>query len=383
MANKRLYDEKTGEGWAKVAGKWHYFRDGKILELAPIPGLRDADQRLKTWRDTTKKKVKKAVEPHVEQVKKGFLLAGESIQDTSKQVGKGFQIAAEGAQAASKKYVYDPVNKVPGLWKDLGDRTIGSGEFDDKGRELSVFELKKQKEKYKNNSSDESLKDESVVIPEAEDMYSIGLMAMNNSDPNSDWSKIWNIDYSKFPLEQKVSFKAAMEESFWLGGNDTYTNDTLDRLSSSIGSAYTAAVSNPANSTTLGGMNTNDPTIREETQKDVDNNIVSAVTGNTQTPKMTTTEWTTDQGVNDPGVTTDLNLPEKQEPKVTQWYDLEGEDGGEAAKQMARQKLADQKVEVKPEDIQTNQTVLPTGTLPESTFSSRFWDFLNNRRGGK
>ena len=208
-------------------------------------------------------------------------------------------------------------------------------------------------------------------------MYSVGLMAMNNSDPNSDWAKIWNIDYSKFPLEQQVSFKAGMEESFWLGGNDTFTNDTLERTS-----AFTAAVSNPANSTTLGGMNTNDPIIKAETQKDVDNNIVSAVTGNTQAPNMTTTEWTTDQGVNDPGVTTELNLPEKQEPKVTQWYDLEDEDGGEAAKQMARQKLADQKVEVKPEDIQTNQAVLPTGTLPESTFSSRFWDFLNNR-GGK
>jgi len=353
MGRINLYDEKTGEGWARVAGKWHYFQDGKVIDT----GVKGAADRTKQWAVNKDAADREKIAQEKATIKK------------SKEDLEAFN--AEKIKNVYKTHRSPITETLTKLFKDTKEASIYKDDH--------LTESKKQKEKYKNNSSDESLKDESVVIPEAKDMYSVGLMAMNNSDPNSDWAKIWNMDYSKFPLEQKVSFKAAMEESFWLGGNDTYTNDTLDRLSSSIGSAYTAAVSNPANSTTLGGMNTNDPTIRSETQTNVDNNIVSAVTGNTQTnTSLVQTPSSVDQQA-------EIRAAEvaKAEPKVTQWYDLEGEDGGEAAKQMARQKLADQKVEVKQEDIQTNQAVLPTGTLPESTFSSRFWDFLNNRGGGK
>ena len=354
MADKRLYDEKTGEGWAKVSGKWHYFRDGKILDLPPIPGLRDADQKLKTWGDTTKKKVKKAVEPHVEQVKKGFLLAGE------------------GAQAASKKYVTDPVNKVPGLWKDLGDRTIGSGKFKD-GKELSVFELRRQQEKY--NRINEL---ESIDIPETEDFYSIGKMAQDQVDANSDWSKTWGIDSSKLPLKQQISFKAAKDESHWITPTDTFTNTTLEKTS-----AFTAAVSNPANSTTLGGM---PPDLTAKTE---DNSIVAQVAGNTQTNTPLVQTPSPTWGVDQQAETRAAEVA-KADPKVTQWYDLEGEDGGAAAKKMALKKkqselaaIEAQQVKIDGNKIQTNQAKLPTGVLPESTRSSWLSDFFNNRRGGK
>ena len=375
MANKRLYDEKTGEGWAKVAGKWQYFRDGKILDLPPIPGLRDADQRLKTWRDTTKKKVKKAVEPHVEQVKKGFLLAGESIQDTSKQVGKGFQIAAKGAQDASKKYVTDPVNKVPGLWKDLGDRTIGSGEFNDKGKELSVFELRRQNEKYRNQLETESL--EEIKLPDGSDFYSIAFMDNYTGELGSDYNKTWEgVDTSNFDAYQNINFKNAMSETYWLTeavNGPTYSLQTKENSYTNLAKSndLTQMGGTPSNATATiaeaAGLKTNDtPSYIAPVVSNQSSTAVDSATANLPAQAQTRAAEVA-----------------KADPKVTQWYDLEGEDGGEAAKQMARQKLADQKVEVKPEDIQTNQAVLPTGTLPESTFSSRFWDFLNNRGGGK
>ena len=45
MANRKLYDEETGEGWARVAGKWHYFQDGKVIDT----GVKGAADRTKQW----------------------------------------------------------------------------------------------------------------------------------------------------------------------------------------------------------------------------------------------------------------------------------------------------------------------------------------------
>ena len=343
MGRINLYDEKTGEGWARVAGKWHYFQDGKVIDT----GVKGAADRTKQWAVNKDAADREKIAQEKATIKK------------SKEDLEAFN--AEKIKNVYKTHRSPITETLTKLFKDTKEASIYKDDH--------LTEIKRQKEKYNNINEIDS-----VDIPETEDFYSIGKIAQDQVDADSDWSKTWGIDFSKYPLKQQISFKAAMDESHWITPTDTFTNTTLERTS-----AYTAAVSNPANSTTLGGMNTNDPTIRSETQTNVDNNIVSAVTGNTQTnTSLVQTPSSVDQQA-------EIRAAEvaKAEPKVTQWYDLEGEDGGEAAKQMARQKLADQKVEVKPEDIQTNQTVLPTGTLPESTFSSRFWDFLNNRGGGK
>ena len=393
MANKRLYDEKTGEGWAKVAGKWHYFRDGKILELGPIPGLRDADQRLKTWRDTTKKKVKKAVEPHAEQIGKGFLLAGKSIQDTSKQVGEGFQIAAKGAQDASKKYVYDPVNKVPGLWKDLGDRTIGSGEFDDKGRELSVFELRRQNLKYRkmeNNNTDDDLLSEEIDLPDGGSFNMMdNLYATYTAEPTGDFTKMWEgVDLGNMDPYSRLNFKNSMDNTYWLtegmlgATHSKITKDNQNKFAATLKHSDNKQLGSPSDElaiktelgknlrkTNLGGT---DPGQSLWLGK----NSTWSMGGNVVAPKVGTPEAEAMMNIPETPETTETAIAEEI---VSDTPDIKVESGKGVSE---TSKLVDQSVKVDP----VTPAVAPApaagpAPIPE-TFLSKFWDFLNNR-GGK
>ena len=197
------------------------------------------------------------------------------------------------------------------------------------------------------------------------------------SEPNSDFTKMLEgVDTSNFNIYQGLNFKNAVNETYWLteGANGaTFSKQTKEN-------SYTNIAKNLKSTQTGGSQQGSSLEKGAGLEPNPVNNYIAPVISKTDTAVDPVT----------------ANLPAqaktraaevaKEDPKVTQWYDLEGEDGGAAAKQMKKSELAAieaQQVKVDGNKIQTNQAKLPTGVLPESTRSSRFWNFLNNRRGGK
>ena len=368
---RKIYDKETKTGWKRIEGQWQYFDNG----LVKLPGT-DQIKFLKAATGAVYQagvNTRSTVHNFVEQDKKLRAKQRQSKIQEYKDLGTAV------SNFNLKKEVKEEGGRVvKNLGNALSDFTKigqGSGEFNDKGKELSVFELRRQNEKYRNQLETESL--EEIELPDGGDFYSLALMDSFKSEPNSDFTKMLEgVDTSNFNIYQGLNFKNAVNETYWLteGANGaTFSKQTKEN-------SYTNIAKNLKSTQTGGSQQGSSLEKGAGLEPNPVNNYIAPVISKTDTAVDPVT----------------ANLPAqaktraaevaKEDPKVTQWYDLEGEDGGAAAKQMKKSELAAieaQQVKVDGNKIQTNQAKLPTGVLPESTRSSRFWNFLNNRRGGK
>jgi len=373
---RKLYNKETKTGWKRIEGAWQYFDNG----LVKLPGT-DQVKFLKNATGVVYQagvNTRNVVHNFVEQDKKLRTKQRQSKIQEYKDLGtavSNFDVKKEVKEEGGRV--------VKNLGNALSDFTKigqGSGEFNDKGRELSVFELRRQNEKYRNQLETESL--EEIELPEGGDFYSLALMDNYTGELGSDYNKTWEgVDTSNFDAYQNINFKNAMSETYWLTeavNGPTYSLQTKENSYTNL------AKSNDL--TQMGGTPSN-ATATIEAAAGVETNDTPSYTPPVVSKSSTTVDSAT------------ANLPAqaqtraaevaKEEPKVTQWYDLEGEDGGAAAKQMALDKKSElaaieaQQVKIDGNKIQTNQAKLPTGVLPESTRSSWLSDFFNNRRGGK
>ena len=327
MADRKLYDEKTKTGWKRVKGKWQYFQDGIVADT----GFKGAQETSRKWiKDTTKKAKdirQQAIEREESYVPQVMSTHKTPITTalTEEVLPKTWDLTKRGAKNL-KNAVFD----IPKIGQ-------GSGEFNDKGKELSVFELRRQNEKYRNQLETESL--EEIELPDGGDFYSLALMDSFKSEPNSDFTKMLEgVDTSNFNVYQGLNFKNAVNETYWLteGANGaTFSKQTKEN-------SYTNIAKNLKSSQTGGSQQATSLEKGAGLEPNPVNNYIAPVISKTNTAIDPATANLPAQAQ------TRKDEVAKEEPRVTQWYDLEGEDGGAAAKALWKQNNQPEQVKIDP-----------------------------------
>ena len=330
---RKIYDKETKTGWKRIEGQWQYFDNG----LVKLPGT-DQIKFLKAATGAVYQagvNTRSTVHNFVEQDKK--LRAKQRQSKIQEYKDLGTAVSNFDLKEKSGRVVKNLGNALSDFTK-IGQ---GSGEFNDKGRELSVFELRRQNEKYRNQLETESL--EEIELPEGGDFYSLALMDNYTGELGSDYNKTWEgVDTSNFDAYQNINFKNAMSETYWLTeavNGPTYSLQTKENSYTNL------AKSNDL--TQMGGTPSNDTAaLVEGAGLESDTTIKP---GSTQWVGKNTTWVDRNNNVIAPKVDSKETAEvAKEEPRVTQWYDLEGEDGGAAAKALWKQNNQPEQVKIDP-----------------------------------
>jgi hypothetical protein len=332
---RKIYDKETKTGWKRIEGQWQYFDNG----LVKLPGT-DQIKFLKAATGAVYQagvNTRSTVHNFVEQDKKLRAKQRQSKIQEYKDLGTAV------SNFDLKKEVKEEGGRVvKNLGNALSDFTKigqGSGEFNDKGRELSVFELRRQNEKYRNQLETESL--EEIELPEGGDFYCLALMDNYTGELGSDYNKTWEgVDTSNFDAYQNINFKNAMSETYWLTeavNGPTYSLQTKENSYTNLAKSndLTQMGGTPANATATieaaAGVETNDTPSYTPPVVSKSSTTVDSATANLPAQAQTRAAEVA-----------------KEEPKVTQWYDLEGEDGGAAAKALWKQNNQPEQVKIDP-----------------------------------
>ena len=332
---RKIYDKETKTGWKRIEGQWQYFDNG----LVKLPGT-DQIKFLKAATGAVYQagvNTRSTVHNFVEQDKKLRAKQRQSKIQEYKDLGTAV------SNFDLKKEIKEEGGRVvKNLGNALSDFTKigqGSGEFKE-GRELSIFELRRQNEKYRTQLETESL--EEIELPEGGDFYSLALMDNYTGELGSDYNKTWeSVDTSNFDAYQNINFKNAMSETYWLTeavNGPTYSLQTKEN-------SYTNLAKNndlkqmggtqpndTANLAAASGVKTNDtPSYIPPTVSNQSSTAVDSATANLPAQAQTRAAEVA-----------------KADPKVTQWYDLEGEDGGAAAKALWKQNNQPEQVKIDP-----------------------------------
>ena len=333
---RKIYDKETKTGWKRIEGQWQYFDNG----LVKLPGT-DQIKFLKAATGAVYQagvNTRSTVHNFVEQDKKLRAKQRQSKIQEYKDLGTAV------SNFDLKKEVKEEGGRVvKNLGNALSDFTKigqGSGEFNDKGRELSVFELRRQNEKYRNQLETESL--EEIELPDGGDFYSLALMDNYTGELGSDYNKTWEgVDTSNFEAYQNINFKNAMSETYWLTeavNGPTYSLQTKENSYTNLAKSndLTQMGGTPSNATATieeaAGVKTNDtPSYIAPVVSNQSSTAVDSATANLPAQAQTRATEVA-----------------KADPKVTQWYDLEGEDGGAAAKALWKQNNQPEQVKIDP-----------------------------------
>jgi len=216
---RKIYDKETKTGWKRIEGQWQYFDNG----LVKLPGT-DQIKFLKAATGAVYQagvNTRSGLHNFAEQDKKLRAKQRQSKIQEYKDFGK-----AVSNFDVKKEFTEEGGRVVKNLGNALSDFTKigqGSGEFNDKGKELSVFELRRQKEKYQEqeksknlsiwNASPESL---DIEIEPLELDYSNRIPF----DINSDFGKIWGIDTSGFDIETNLKYQNGFKSAQILNALD-------------------------------------------------------------------------------------------------------------------------------------------------------------------
>jgi len=328
---RKIYDKETKTGWKRIEGQWQYFDNG----LVKLPGT-DQIKFLKAATGAVYQagvNTRSTVHNFVEQDKK--LRAKQRQSKIQEYKDLGTAVSNFDLKEKSGRVVKNLGNALSDFTK-IGQ---GSGEFNDKGRELSVFELRRQNEKYRNQLETESL--EEIELPEGGDFYSLALMDNYTGELGSDYNKTWEgVDTSNFDAYQNINFKNAMSETYWLTeavNGPTYSLQTKENSYTNLAKSndLTQMGGTPANATATieaaAGVETNDTPSYTPPVVSKSSTTVDSATANLPAQAQTRAAEVA-----------------KEEPKVTQWYDLEGEDGGAAAKALWKQNNQPEQVKIDP-----------------------------------
>ena len=332
---RKIYDKETKTGWKRIEGQWQYFDNG----LVKLPGT-DQIKFLKAATGAVYQagvNTRSTVHNFVEQDKKLRAKQRQSKIQEYKDLGTAV------SNFDLKKEVKEEGGRVvKNLGNDLSDFTKigqGSGELNYKVKELSLFELRRQNEKYRNQLETESL--EEIELPEGGDFYSLALMDNYTGELGSDYNKTWEgVDTSNFDAYQNINFKNAMSETYWLTeavNGPTYSLQTKENSYTNLAKSndLTQMGGTPANATATieaaAGVETNDTPSYTPPVVSKSSTTVDSATANLPAQAQTRKDKVA-----------------KEEPKVTQWYDLEGEDGGAAAKALWKQNNQPEQVKIDP-----------------------------------
>ena len=332
---RKIYDKETKTGWKRIEGQWQYFDNG----LVKLPGT-DQIKFLKAATGAVYQagvNTRSTVHNFVEQDKKLRAKQRQSKIQEYKDLGTAV------SNFDLKKEIKEEGGRVvKNLGNALSDFTKigqGSGEFKE-GRELSIFELRRQNEKYRTQLETESL--EEIELPEGGDFYSLALMDNYTGELGSDYNKTWeSVDTSNFDAYQNINFKNAMSETYWLTeavNGPTYSLQTKENSYTNLAKSndLTQMGGTPSNATATieaaAGVKTNDtPSYTPPVVSNQSSTAVDSATANLPAQAQTRAAEVA-----------------KADPKVTQWYDLEGEDGGAAAKALWKQNNQPEQVKIDP-----------------------------------
>ena len=335
MADKKLYDEKTKTGWKRVEGKWQYFQNGKVADTAMLSNIfTGAQDATKKWAKDTTKKVKDIRQQAIER-EESYVPQVMSTHKTPITTALTEEVLPKTWDLTKRG-----VKNLKNAFYDIPKIGQGSGKFKD-GKELSIFELRRQNEKYRNQLQTESL--EEIELPEGGDFYSLTLMDNYTGELNSDYNKVWaGVDTSNFDAYQNLNFKNSMSETYSLTeavNGPTYSIQTKEN------SYINLAKSN--NPTQLGGTQPNDTAALAKGAGLKTENTIKP--GSTQWVGKNTTWVDRNNNVIAPKVDSKETVEApKEDPKVTQWYDIEGEDGGAAAKALWKENNQPEQVKIDP-----------------------------------
>lgn len=212
MADRKLYDEKTKTGWKRVKGKWQYFQDGIVADT----GFKGAQETTRKWFKDTTNKAKDIRQQAIER-EKSYVPQVMSTHKTpittaltEEVLPKAWDLTKRGAKNLKNAFL------------DIPKIGQGSGEFNDKGIELSIFELRRQNLKYRemeNNNTDDDLLSEEIDLPDGGSFNMLdNLYATYTAEPTGDFTKMWEgVDLENFdnPYD-RLNFKNAMDNTFWL-----------------------------------------------------------------------------------------------------------------------------------------------------------------------
>lgn len=389
MADKKVYNEKTKTGWKRVEGKWQYYQNGRIVDTAMLSntftGAQDATK--KWFKDTTTKAKdirQQAIEREESYVPQVMSTHKTPITTalTEEVLPKAWDLTKRGAK------------NLKNAFSDIPKIGQGSGEFDDKGRELSIFELRRQNLKYRemeNNNTDDDLLSEEIDLPDGGSFNMMdNLYATYTAEPTGDFTKMWEgVDLGSLDDPYaRVNFKNSMDNTFWLtegmfgATHSTITKENQNKFAATLKHSDNKQLGSPSDelaiktelgknlrATNLGGTDPGQSLWLGE-------NSTWSMGGNVVAPKVGTAE-----------AEAMMNIPETTETPIAEKVVTDPVDPVEVDKGLGVEdtsQLVQQNVTVDPVTPAVPAATPEAGAnpLPEGFFSGLI-DFLNNRGGGK
>ena len=367
MADKKVYNEKTKTGWKRVEGKWQYYQNGRIVDTAMLSntftGAQDATK--KWFKDTTTKAKdirQQAIEREESYVPQVMSTHKTPITTalTEEVLPKAWDLTKRGAK------------NLKNAFSDIPKIGQGSGEFDDKGRELSVFELRRQNLKYRkmeNNNTDDDLLSEEIELPDGGSFNMMdNLYATYTAEPTGDFTKMWEgLDLGNMDPYSRLNFKNSMDNTYWLtegmlgATHSKITKDNQNKFAATLKHSDNKQLGSPSDEraiktelgknlrkTNLGGTDPGQSLWLGE-------NSTWSMGGNVVAPKVGTAE-----------AEAMMNIPETPETPIAEKIVSDPVDSVEVDKGLGVQdtsKLVDQSVKIDP--VTPPPKVIPPAVAPE------------------